>query len=721
MSAEEDENMSSDDENDTKNEEEITQLKVDLQADPFLYDKYVRLIELLSQAGELEDLRRIRETFAKYYPLSAELWLAWLADEQRLASSPEEKAQVNDLFEKATQDYNSVKVWYEFCQFSLWQLGQGSPEDMSSAVQSIRNIFERAVVAAGVNAAQGNLIWETYREFENSLLSMNRSQEQVSKVERLFKRQLAVPLLGMEQTLAEYQEWLDQRSQDLDPNVLRTYKSALELLRPRESLEDRLADLQQNDHNQQEDKRGNKLKRQESLYQVYEEYIALELKEGNPVRIQNIYERRINDHCLEADAWIQYVSYLENNLKDHQAAKQVLMRATRNCPWSGVIWIKLLRSCERLKCPSEDVVKVMEDALQSGLASAQDYTNVWLAFIDYRRRQLTDESEEEYDKMREVFQRALEQLASMIDGDPECKVARYWASLEADHFGSMDRARRIWGEILSGPISDQGQFWLEYITLEKMFGDTKHLKKLLPRAFQKTVDSPRLIGEVWLQFEREEGTLESYEDVEEIVFNRWQSIQDDKVKEKVETPKKEAVANRKPSRKRKNNADETTEQPAFKKPMVPKKDKKNESSAKKEDSSTQNSCVKPPPGFKRDVQPPPGFKSDPVMPSPPPGFKPDVQQPQEEGQIKASGQNTIFLSNLDFAVNEEKIKEVMSSSGEVLDVRLVKNYSGKSKGFAYVHFGTSEAVRGALQRDNEGTFILFPFFYAFYKICFIVS
>ena len=153
MSAEEDENMSSDDENDTKNEEEITQLKVDLQADPFLYDKYVRLIELLSQAGELEDLRRIRETFAKYYPLSAELWLAWLADEQRLASSPEEKAQVNDLFEKATQDYNSVKVWYEFCQFSLWQLGQGSPEDMSSAVQSIRNIFERAVVAAGVNAA----------------------------------------------------------------------------------------------------------------------------------------------------------------------------------------------------------------------------------------------------------------------------------------------------------------------------------------------------------------------------------------------------------------------------------------------------------------------------------------------------------------------------------------------------------------------------------------
>ena len=675
------EEESSSDEDAQNNEAEISQLKLDLQADPFLYDKYVRLIEVLSQAGELEDLRRTRETFAKYYPLSPELWLAWLADEQRLASSPEEKAKVNALFEKATTDYNSVQVWCEFCQFSLWQLGLGQ----GAGVQSIRNIFERAVVAAGVNAAQGALIWETYREFENSLLSMDiTSQEQRNKVDRLFKRQLAVPLLGMEQTLAEYQEWLDQTSskQDkLDPNVLRTYKSALELLRPRESLEDRIADLQQ--------KSGAK----EALYRVYEEYIALEVKEGNPVRIQNIYERRISDHCLEAAAWTEYVSYLESNLKDHQAAKQVLARATRNCPWSGVIWIKLMRSTERLKCPPEDVVKLMEDALQSGLASAQDYKNVWLAFIDYRRRQLTSDSAEEYDKIREVFQRALEQLASMA-GDPECQVARYWASLEADRFGAMDRARRIWGEILSGPVSDQGQMWLEYITLEKMFGDTKHLKKLLPRAFHKTVDSPRLIGQVWLQFEREEGTLESYEDVEEIVFNRWQ---DEESKEKItavaKTPEKEPVApNRKPSRKRKNEAvnEQMTEQPAFKKPMVPKKDQK------KEDS------VKPPPGFKKDVQPPPGFKSD----DPPPGYKPDAQQqpagPKEEEQIQLNGQNTVFLSNLDFAVSEEKIKEVMSSSGEVLDVRLVKNYSGKSKGFAYVHFGTSEAVRGALQRDHEG-------------------
>ena len=138
------------DNEDEVNEQEIKNLKSELEENPFLYDKYVSLIQLLSEAGELEELRHWRETFAKYFPLTPELWLAWLSDEQRLATSVQEKENVSQLFEKAVQDYNSVKLWLEYCQFSLWQL-----QDTSNGVQNIRNIFEKAVVAAGVNAAEG--------------------------------------------------------------------------------------------------------------------------------------------------------------------------------------------------------------------------------------------------------------------------------------------------------------------------------------------------------------------------------------------------------------------------------------------------------------------------------------------------------------------------------------------------------------------------------------
>ena len=114
----------------------------------------------------------------------------------------------------------------------------------------------------------------------------------------------------------------------------------------------------------------------------------LELKEGNPVRVQNIFERRITDHCLEPDVWTEYVNYLEKNLKDYQSSKMLLKRAVRNCTWSSRLWIRLLRCYERLECPRHEILQVMENALQSGLATPQDYRDVWLAYIGQFSHQL---------------------------------------------------------------------------------------------------------------------------------------------------------------------------------------------------------------------------------------------------------------------------------------------------------------------------------------------
>ena len=42
----------------------------------------------------------------------------------------------------------------------------------------------------------------------------------------------------------------------------------------------------------------------------YEAYIDMELKDGDPARIQCIYERAIKDNCLDANLWKQYTEYL---------------------------------------------------------------------------------------------------------------------------------------------------------------------------------------------------------------------------------------------------------------------------------------------------------------------------------------------------------------------------------------------------------------------------
>jgi hypothetical protein len=93
--------------------------------------------------------------------------------------------------------------------------------------------------------SKGALLWEAYREFENALLSMQPdSVEQQEKVDKIFRRQLAVPLLDMENTFDEYTEWVSttlSSTKSIDANVERQYKNALAMLKKREGFETELA------------------------------------------------------------------------------------------------------------------------------------------------------------------------------------------------------------------------------------------------------------------------------------------------------------------------------------------------------------------------------------------------------------------------------------------------------------------------------------------------
>lgn len=63
--------------------------------------------------------------------------------------------------------------------------------------------------------------------------------------------------------------------------------------------------------------------------------------------------------------------------------------------------------------------------------------------------------------------------------------------------------------------------------------------------------------------------------------------------------------------------------------------------------------------------------------------RPVVRQAPSDPALQA---RTVFISNLDFKVSEERIREVMSSSGTITDIRLVYDYKGRSKGYCYVEF-----------------------------------
>ena len=47
---------------------------------------------------------------------------------------------------------------------------------------------------------------------------------------------------------------------------------------------------------------------------------------------------------------------------------------------------------------------------------------------------------------------------------------------------------------------------------------------------------------------------------------------------------------------------------------------------------------------------------------------------------------TVFVSNLDYSVTDAAVREVFSSVGNITDLRLVKDYKGRSKGYCYLEF-----------------------------------
>jgi hypothetical protein len=50
--------------------------------------------------------------------------------------------------------------------------------------------------------------------------------------------------------------------------------------------------------------------------------------------------------------------------------------------------------------------------------------------------------------------------------------------------------------------------------------------------------------------------------------------------------------------------------------------------------------------------------------------------------------NTVFLSNLAYETSEQDVRNMMSSSGTITDIRLVLDYKQRCKGFCFVEFSS---------------------------------
>ncbi|XP_062501292.1 squamous cell carcinoma antigen recognized by T-cells 3-like [Corticium candelabrum] len=638
---------SGDDSNDDStavDEDAIARLEEALSTNQYLYDSHVALIaELRKGIGKPDafyKLRQARERMRKLFPLSEDLWLQWIGDETLFNSTAVDKDFVKGLYDSAVSDYLSVRVWLEYCKFTM-----GTMVDGLATLDDVRSVFERALMSCGLHVSQGSTLWEAFREFEITILdSVNELSKdendkdvklQMDRVANIFKRQLSVPLIGMEATANEFTKWAEEHNVVVS-NYTQSYKKALSTLGKCIEYEDRL-------------------KQAESpRLEQYKEYIQFEMSAADPARIQCIYERALAENCLHASLWMDYTHFLDTKLKIKDVSLVAHQRAVRNCPWISQLWCSWIRAMERNAVDLMSVKEMFEEGLRCGFSSADDYISLWSAFIDYqwRRRDSVDDKEEIISTVRETFQKAVEHVKQLYGqkADHSCSLKRHWAALEATHFNSIARARELWEEVMSEGHRRSVSMWLEYAELERRCGSVTQTRKLLHEAVVRGSDEPQRAYEALLKFEREEGTLSEWE-------SAWERCQV-KVKQITEQrAKMEAVVEEKKKAGKKREDGERKKR---------KKEIDDDSSAAKRSRG-------------------------------------DAEEEMEKAKktvVRCDDERTVFVSNLQFSTTEDELRQAFSSCGDVTIINVVKDTKWKMKNYAYVEFSLPSAIDAALALDR---------------------
>ena len=301
----------------------IESLKNELVLKGSDYDLHLKLVKLCKESGELVELRLARNNFAKMFPLTEALWLEWIEDEKLVSQTDDEHSALIRLFERAIEDYMCPLIWLEYIQYAIRWI---SDDD---GLVKFRALCERGITATGLHPQHGAQIWEAYRETE----SMLDGDGKVDRMTSIFKRHVSIPVYGIDETYKELKSF----NQQIWKATKSSYDSAMLKLKEIEPFE---SDLRQ-------------LTTPKERADVWSKYIKYELKKGDPVRIEFVYERATTQLCLDPALWTQYLDWARKINSPNLPT--IAKRATRNCSWEGQLWTLRLKILEEKSFSKQEI------------------------------------------------------------------------------------------------------------------------------------------------------------------------------------------------------------------------------------------------------------------------------------------------------------------------------------------------------------------------------
>ncbi|KAH6825918.1 EMBRYO DEFECTIVE 140 [Perilla frutescens var. hirtella] len=690
----------SDSEDESQAKAQIEAIETQLYNNPSDYDSHVQYIKALRKQADIEKLRQARETMSSLFPLTPEMWREWAKDETTITISSRVEAfpQVEKLYERGVSDYLSVDLWCDYLNF-VQEHDPSISECSVVGISKARNLFERALTAAGLHVAGGHRIWELYREFEQAILftigetDSAAKEKQIQRVRSLFHRQLSIPLTNLKSTLVAYKAWEadneslkdvnSKESEDLPSHVVSVYQKALEMLNHRAHLEENIS---------KNDAETEKL-------QDFMTYLKFEHSSGDPARIQILYERAILEFPISADLWLDYTQYLDKTFKTARIVRDSYYRATRNCPWVGELWVRYLLALERSHASEEELSKVFERSLQCTFSSIDEYLNIFLTRADGLRRRMSASTAVKdgmnYEVLRDIFQRASDYLSPHLKNTESLLgMHSYWARLESKFGKDLTAARGVWESFLkiSGSMLEA---WQAYITWEIEMGNINEARSLYKRCYSKKFPGTGSedICNSWVRFEREYGSLEEFDIAVQKVAPRLQELQLFRLQQESKTigpaTNERENPSKKSAREKRKLTSHSTEEHA-----PPAKHHKN--MAENLNKTIENDKGQ----VRQSAEPSEAAELDDNKAER--AINQDIKDKSSKKSVQFDDQCTAFISNLSLQATDNDLHNFFADVGGVIAVRILKDkFTRKSRGLAYVDFSDDAHLAAALEKNKQ--------------------
>lgn len=496
-----------------------------VQETPSAYEAHIEIIKVLHQGlvdhiypssspnarndpgsyDLLAELRQARESADKLFAVGQEQWLDWLQDESILARTTEERVAVIELCRRAVdEEYGSPTLWttygdwmthcYNWAKEATANPAQEEDKMVAREVfrlEDVLNTWEEGVRQTKHDIAQSHLVWNKSIKARFPNLEEKLQEEVAGQVLDLFQARLMNPHVEWHSTFSLFSSFVSANytPQDYERIMADTNGAAAAakaVLQARETFEASVARAAE---------QGDKY----AEYHSFVEYISWEKdeelrlskipkkqKKREPIQDAAASVRLINALYQRAELrlptvlsfWEDHASYLaeRRHQREDRSLLDLLLRATKHCPWSGTLWKRTLLASEIADQPFPATEAIQQDATKSGMIDAAGIEEVlkvhdaWCGYL-VRRARRPDAMEEDADVAEMGIRTSIEavqSMASKVDGadnvDASFRLQRKYIEYLKGQ-GRFDNARKQFDD--AAPVYGKFyRFWLRFYEFE---------------------------------------------------------------------------------------------------------------------------------------------------------------------------------------------------------------------------------------------------------------